>query len=160
MYRRVMTSPIGPIEVVTSDGAVVAVHLGDHEDSDDGAEAEPGACSVLDRAITQLDEYFAGQRREFDLPLAMEGTEFQRSAWQVLTTIAYGETITYGEQATRLGNPQASRAVGTANGANPIPIIVPCHRVVGSDGHLTGYASGVEIKAWLIDHERSVVAAS
>ncbi len=160
MCWRTLTSPIGPIEVVVSDGAVVAVHLGGHERSGDRAEAELGGCAVLDRAITQLEEYFAGQRREFDLPLAMEGTEFQRSAWQVLTTIPYGETITYGEQATRLGNPQASRAVGAANGANPIPIIVPCHRVVGSDGHLTGYAGGVDIKAWLIDHERSVVAAS
>jgi len=100
--------------------------------------------------IAQLAEYFAGKRRRFDLPLAPRGTEFQRRVWWALTEIPYGKTISYGELARRIGKPSASRAVGLANGANPLPIIVPCHRVIGADGSLTGFGGGLAIKRKLL----------
>lgn len=115
---------------------------------DEGEEA-----SILDATIRQLREYFAGRRRQFDLPLAPTGTEFQLRVWQELRRIPYGETISYGELARRVGNPRASRAVGLANGANPIAIIVPCHRVVGADGRLTGFGGGLRRKATLLELE-------
>jgi methylated-DNA-[protein]-cysteine S-methyltransferase len=102
----------------------------------------------------QLAEYFAGERREFDVPLKLAGTPFQQSVWQELVRIPFGETISYGELARRVGKPEASRAVGNANGRNPISILVPCHRVIGSDGKLTGYAGGVDRKKWLLAWER------
>lgn len=108
----------------------------------------------LDAAERQLAEYFAGERQVFDLVLEPMGTPFQLAAWQVLRTIRYGTTISYAEQARALGKPSAVRAVGGANGRNPLAIVVPCHRVVGADGRLTGYAGGVDRKAWLLDHER------
>lgn len=128
----------------------------------EGAEAEEPALTdrILDAVRTQLDEYFAGDRTEFDLPLDPIGTPFQLSAWQVLRTIPYGSTMSYGEQARTLGDPNKARAVGAANGRNPISIIVPCHRVVGSNGSLTGFAGGIGAKAWLLDHERRVLATS
>ncbi|HWF99888.1 MAG TPA: methylated-DNA--[protein]-cysteine S-methyltransferase [Steroidobacteraceae bacterium] len=101
-------------------------------------------------AIAQLGEYFAGRRHTFDLPLAPRGTQFQRRVWRALTGIAYGKTISYGELARRIGQPSASRAVGLANGANPLPIIVPCHRVIGADGSLTGFGGGLPIKRKLL----------
>jgi methylated-DNA-[protein]-cysteine S-methyltransferase len=109
------------------------------------ADAAPFAA-----AIAQLEEYFAGRRRRFDLPLAPRGTEFQRRVWRALTEIPYGQTLSYGELARRIGKPSASRAVGLANGANPLPIIVPCHRVIGSDGTLTGFGGGLPIKRKLL----------
>ncbi|MFM8389772.1 MAG: methylated-DNA--[protein]-cysteine S-methyltransferase [Actinomycetota bacterium] len=105
-------------------------------------------------ATRQLGEYFAGRRREFDLVLEPRGTAFQLAAWNVLRTIPYATTITYGEQAKAMGKPQAVRAVGGANGRNPLAIIVPCHRVIGAGGKLTGYASGLDRKSWLLDHEQ------
>ena len=104
----------------------------------------------------QLDEYFAGERLEFDVPLHLEGTTFQQRVWQELTKIPFGQTISYGELARRVGKPSASRAVGAANGRNPVSILVPCHRVVGSAGSLTGYGGGIERKQWLLDWERRV----
>ena len=103
--------------------------------------------------MAQLSEYFAGERRTFDLVLTPHGTPFQLAAWQVLRTIPYGETMTYGEQAVAMGRPRAVRAVGGANGRNPLAIVVPCHRVIGAGGQLTGYASGLERKRWLLDFE-------
>ncbi len=103
-------------------------------------------------------EYFEGKRVDFELPLDPDGTEFQKQAWDALVKIPFGETISYGEQAVMLGDKNKSRAVGAANGKNPIPIVVPCHRVVGSNGHLTGFAGGLNVKAWLLDHEFSVRA--
>jgi methylated-DNA-[protein]-cysteine S-methyltransferase len=111
---------------------------------------------VLADAARQLDEYFAGERTAFDLPLAPCGTTFQLAAWEVLRSIPYGHSISYGEQAARLGDRRKARAVGAANGKNPIPVIVPCHRVRGANGHLTGFAGGLELKAWLLDHEQRV----
>lgn len=105
-------------------------------------------------ATRQLREYFAGERREFDLPLRLEGTSFQRDVWNALLAIPYGQTRSYGELASRIGNPNASRAVGLANGSNPIAIVVPCHRVIGSNGALVGFGGGVELKAQLLSLER------
>ncbi|MDR3493697.1 MAG: methylated-DNA--[protein]-cysteine S-methyltransferase [Ancalomicrobiaceae bacterium] len=111
--------------------------------------------SAFGAARAQLRAYFAGQRRSFELALAPHGTGFQLAVWRELATIPFGGTISYGELARRIGRANASRAVGAANGANPIPIIVPCHRVVGSDGSLTGFGGGIEMKQWLLDLERT-----
>lgn len=119
---------------------------------DELAEAG-GDDRVASAAAEQLREYFAGTRRTFDLPLDLAGTEFQRRAWLALAGIPYGETRSYGEQARLLGAPRAARAVGAANGRNPLPIVLPCHRLVGSTGALTGFGGGLEVKAWLLAHE-------
>ena len=104
-------------------------------------------------AATQLDEYFAGTRRAFDLPLDLRGTLFQNRTWSALAELPYGTTVSYGEQARRLGVPRAARAVGAANGSNPLPIVLPCHRVIGANGALTGYGGGLDVKRWLLAHE-------
>lgn len=114
---------------------------------------EDATAGPLPQAIQQLEEYFAGSRRAFDLPLRVHGTEFQQRVWRALTEIPYGTTWSYGELARRIGNPNASRAVGLANGRNPISILVPCHRVIGADGSLTGYGGGLPRKQWLLAHE-------
>jgi methylated-DNA-[protein]-cysteine S-methyltransferase len=111
------------------------------------------AAAPLPEAARQLCEYFAGERREFDLPLRMHGTDFQKRVWRELTKIPFGETWSYGQLARRLDNPSACRAVGLANGRNPIAIIVPCHRVIGADGSLTGFGGGLPRKQWLLAHE-------
>jgi len=116
-----------------------------------------GTKEVLDRVEAQLKEYFEGTRTSFDLPLEPTGTDFQLRVWNLLRGIPYGVTTSYGELARRLGDPQKSRAVGAANGANPIPIIVPCHRVVGSKGELTGFGGGLERKRWLLEHEGALM---
>ena len=108
---------------------------------------------TLPAATRQLKEYFAGARREFDLPLKMAGSEFQQRVWRELTKIPFGKTWSYGQIAKRIGNPNGSRAVGLANGRNPIAIIVPCHRVIGADGSLTGFGGGIDRKQWLLSHE-------
>jgi methylated-DNA-[protein]-cysteine S-methyltransferase len=118
------------------------------------ADAKKGSNSVIESTTQQLDEYFAGTRHEFDVPLDVVGTEFQYSVWQVLQSIPYGETMSYGEQATVLGDPNKARAVGTANGRNPISIVVPCHRVIGANGSLTGFAGGMKAKKFLLDLEK------
>lgn len=110
--------------------------------------------AALTDVTTQLREYFEGRRRAFDLRLDPEGTAFQRSVWTALESIPYGETVSYLDIANRLGKPAAVRAVGAANGANPIPIVIPCHRVIGADGSLTGYGGGIDVKKWLLNHER------
>ena len=110
---------------------------------------------AFDDVRTQLEEYFAGTRREFELPLHAACTEFQRRAWTALLDIPYGETSSYGKQAASIGSPDAARAIGLANGQNPISIIVPCHRVVGANGSLTGYGGGLDAKRWLLSHEAS-----
>lgn len=154
LVYRAVPSPIGLLHVTADDDAVVAVWFDGQPPT--GAEVQ-GAHPVLDAAAAQLDEYFAGVRTEFDLPLAPAGTPFQLTAWDALRTIPYGSTISYGEQAGRLGDPHKARAVGAANGRNPIPIVVPCHRVVGSNGTLTGFGGGLPVKAWLLEHEQSVL---
>ncbi len=155
MYWHEMESPVGPL-LLAGDGkrlALVYFQAGPHARR---PQAEWVADAKPFRAVMgQLGEYFAGRRREFDLALAPRGTAFQRSVWQALTRIPYGETVSYGELARRIGSPQASRAVGLANGANPLPIIVPCHRVIGADGSLTGFGGGLEIKRKLLALERT-----
>src|SRR5437899_10516473 len=116
----------------------------------------PGTHPIAAEAARQLRAYFAGELREFDLPLDMHGTDFQLRVWRELARIPYGETRSYSQIAAAIGAPQAVRAVGAANGANPIPIIVPCHRVIGSNGALTGFGGGISVKRWLLDHEARV----
>lgn len=115
-----------------------------------GAEFEPGMSPVIELAVKQLDEYFAGTRREFDVPLLFTGTDFQKSVWTELLNIPYGTTISYGEMSARIGRPKSVRAVANANGANPISVFAPCHRVIGSDGSLTGYGGGLAAKQYLL----------
>jgi len=146
-------SPIGPLTLTACDGVLTGVHMHNQRH----APTPPATCNRDDtpfaRAVEQLRAYFAGELTEFDLPLQMNGTEFQRRVWAGLREIPYGETLSYGELAARVGSPGASRAVGLANGRNPIAIIVPCHRVIGADGSLTGYGGGLDRKVWLLEHE-------
>jgi methylated-DNA-[protein]-cysteine S-methyltransferase len=147
-------SPIGRL-LLTSDGAALTglyMEPSRKAQSTDGW-AQDGTVAPLAAAVRQLSEYFAGSRREFDVPLRMQGTPFQQRVWRELTKIPHGETWSYGQLAKRIGNPSASRAVGLANGRNPIAVIVPCHRVIGADGTLTGYGGGLERKRWLLAHE-------
>ncbi len=124
----------------------------------DTAGAQDADAAVLAEAARQLAEYFDGQRQDFDLPLALDGTAFQRRVWDALLGIGYGETVSYGQLADQIGRPTAARAVGLANGRNPVSIIVPCHRVVGSDGSLTGYGGGLDNKQRLLELERRISA--
>lgn len=165
-YRTTMPSPIGELTLLATDDGLVAIDW--HDDAGhhtgvaehvDVRDVRVDEHPVLRRAADQLDEYFDGARTSFDVPLAAVGTDFQRQAWDALVTIPFGETVSYGEQAAILGDRNKARAVGAANGKNPIPIIVPCHRVVGSNGHLTGFAGGLDTKAWLLDHELKVRSA-
>lgn len=153
MKRTIVDSPVGPLTLV-SDGAAIVGCSFSNSSSAEAREAEPGEDVVLRRATKQLAEYFSGERSSFDLPLAPRGTEFQQRVWKQLSAIPFGETRTYGEIARKLGNPNAMRAVGAANGANPIAIIVPCHRVIGADGSLTGFGGGMERKKYLLGLEQ------
>ncbi|TIC88101.1 methylated-DNA--[protein]-cysteine S-methyltransferase [Nocardioides sp. GY 10113] len=155
----VTESPVGPLRVVEHDGAITAIEFspfrtGDGRPRGERADDHP----VLAAAVRQLGEYFAGERRDFDLPLAPMGSPWQRAVWDQLLKVGYGDTASYGEIAARLGKSNAaSRAVGTANGANPIPIVIPCHRVIGANGTLTGYAGGVERKQILLGLEQDAL---
>lgn len=144
MYSDFMPSPFGGLEVIAIERGIACIRFVDDK-------PEVTAPSDLTRlAMTQLSEYFAGVRRHFDLPLVPTGTPFQQRVWQALVTIPYGETCSYGYIAQRIGNPKGVRAVGLANGKNPIAIVVPCHRVIGANGKLTGYAGGLDRKAGLL----------
>jgi methylated-DNA-[protein]-cysteine S-methyltransferase len=151
-----MPSPVGRLRLIASDSALVGIWFGQGRDAarHRGGLAEKPS-PVLELARTQLQEYFAAQRRDFDLPLDPRGTEFQLRVWQRLLKIPYGETTTYGALASELGDARASRAVGLANGSNPIPIVIPCHRVIGADGSLTGFGGGLAIKQQLLELERA-----
>ena len=159
LYETAMDSPVGRLTIVAGDDGVRAVlwpndnpkrvPLGDVIEQPDHP--------VIKATVIELEEYFAGERQVFQVPLDPVGTEFQQSAWRALRSIPYGKTVSYGEQAERMGDKRKARAVGAANGRNPISIVVPCHRVVGAGGALTGFAGGIESKAWLLDHERSVL---
>lgn len=147
------SSPIGELLLAVRDERVL--HIGFAEERHPHVrqgEWRRDAARVV-AARTQLEEYFAGKRQRFDLELLPIGTEFQRQVWAELARIPYGETISYGELAHRIGNAKAMRAVGLANGRNPIPIVVPCHRVIGANGSLTGFGGGIERKRWLLEHE-------
>ncbi len=158
-----LRSPVGLLTVVVSEVGVRAVwweddpRLGGSSSAGESAPDEHQR-QLLDVAMRQLGEYFAGTRSEFDLPLDPQGTPFQQEVWQVLRGIPFGTTISYGQQAAALGDPNKARAVGAANGRNPISIIVPCHRVVATSGALTGFAGGLSTKAWLLEHERRVAS--
>jgi methylated-DNA-[protein]-cysteine S-methyltransferase len=152
-YHTVIDSPVGELTLVREGSALTAVYFAKHA----GRPAEIGAAAAsgFEAAIEQLGEYFAGQRTVFDLELSPHGDEFQQRVWMQLRTIPYGQTRSYGEVATALGDPNLSRAVGSANGRNPLSIIVPCHRVIGADGSLTGYGGGLARKAFLLELEES-----
>jgi len=151
-----LSSPVGRLRLIASDSALVGIWFEQGRDAARHRGSLPEKRSpVLERALTQLQEYFAGQRRDFDLPLDPRGTEFQLRVWQRLLKIPYGETTTYGALASELGDARASRAVGLANGSNPIPIVIPCHRVIGADGSLTGFGGGLAIKQQLLELERA-----
>ena len=153
-------SPIGPLTIGATDlGVRFVMWYDDQRRVPEATGAGKQAMEIIEATRRQLDEYFRGERTEFDLPLDPFGTPFQHAAWAALRTIAFGSTISYGEQARRLGDARKARAVGAANGRNPIGIIVPCHRVVGANGSLTGFAGGLSSKAWLLDHERRVAAS-
>lgn len=149
-------SPVGELLLVASDSGLRAVLW-----PDDTAErarvklgdSKPGNNEVLAQATRELDEYFAGKRQDFDVALDPIGTDFQKAVWTSLRKIRYGTTQSYGDQAEVIGRPTAVRAVASANGKNPISIVVPCHRVIGSNGKLTGFAGGLDAKRWLLDHE-------
>ena len=147
-------SPIGPLLLVADDAGLRRIEFKTSKRSHGPDPAWRDDARPLKETIQQLRSYFAGKLETFDLPLAPEGTSFQQEVWRHLCDIRYGETISYGELARRIGNPNASRAVGLANGSNPIPIIIPCHRVIGSNGKLTGYGGGLPIKEKLLALER------
>lgn len=148
MVERLMNSPVGQLTLRAEPGALAAVLFGDQR------QGLPEDGPVLDQAERELAEYFSGKRRIFTVPVRLSGTEFQKKVWEALREIPYGETTTYGRIAARIGRPGACRAVGMANHRNAIPIIIPCHRVIGADGGLTGYAGGLNVKSYLLDWER------
>ena len=151
MLSRAVVTPIGTLGLTGSDAGLSRVLW--------SAKGAPrGSCAVLDEAASQLEAYFAGELVEFDLPLDLGGTEFQRNCWLALATIPYGQTVSYGEQARRLGlGPDAARAVGAANGQNPLPLVLPCHRVIGANGSLTGFGGGLHLKRFLLEHEGALL---
>jgi len=151
-------TPIGTLTLVASDDGVSRVLFDGQTPGQVGLASDLPVIDddpVLLAAEAQIHEYFAGDRKDFDLPLDLHGTEFQVEAWRALASVPYGETTSYGEQAERIGRPGAFRAVGAANGKNPVPIILPCHRIVGANGSLTGFAGGLELKQWLLSMEQN-----
>ncbi len=154
IYYRHVDSPVGPLLLAASDAGLHAIefHASQHPvRRSDGWH--PGDHPLLRAAEKQLREYFAGTRHTFDLPLAPAGTDFQQRVWQTLATIPYGQTISYAELAARINRAGASRAVGAANGRNPLPIVLPCHRVIGANGSLTGFGGGLPVKRFLLELE-------
>ena len=152
LFRKILPSPVGALQLVAGDSGLVAILW----EGEDGARCRIGQCvdrpdhSVLTETARQLDLYFAGMLTAFDLPIDLRGTNFQVSVWQILLAIPYGETRSYGDIARQIGRPTAFRAVGAANGRNPLSIVAACHRVLGSDGRLTGFAGGLAAKRYLL----------
>ena len=147
-------SPIGPLTLLGRGGSLVGIRFPDGEEA---ARPPRGAVenrSALEPAIRQLEEYFRGERRAFELPIAPQGSSFQKRVWEELLRIPFGETRSYGQIAEAIGLPDTARAVGAANGQNPIPIVIPCHRVIGASGALVGFGGGLDTKRWLLHHER------
>lgn len=153
-----MESPVGELLIAADEEAVRMIGFREGPRPGEVVEGWRRGGALVKEARRQLDEYFEGRRRGFDLSLAPSGTPFQLRAWKALQDIPYGATRSYGEQARAMGQPRAVRAVGAANGRNPIAIVVPCHRVIGGDGRLTGYGGGLEVKQYLIDLEQRVAA--
>jgi methylated-DNA-[protein]-cysteine S-methyltransferase len=142
------STPIGIVRITEEDNFISSVHF-----MDDEIDLVPPGTPLLQLAVQQMEEYFAGSRHVFDFPIKQQGSGFQQEVWQCLLTINYGKTISYAQQSKLMNNPLAIRAIAAANGKNHLAIVVPCHRVIGSDGSLTGYASGVWRKKWLLEHE-------
>jgi methylated-DNA-[protein]-cysteine S-methyltransferase len=159
MKTSLIQSPLGTLRMSAEEHALVGLYFPEHKPAPKFVEGEasgrPAEREIIEAASRQLEEYFAGARTSFDVPLDLQGTEFQRAVWKALLAIPYGETRSYRELAEDVGRATAVRAVGTANGRNPVSILVPCHRVIGSDGSETGYAGGVEKKKWLLSLERT-----
>ncbi|MCH8536716.1 MAG: methylated-DNA--[protein]-cysteine S-methyltransferase [Alkalimonas sp.] len=159
MHECLITSPLGPIQVIAKQEQIIAVRFVTADELTKGQhpahprEHKAPGTAVLKQACEQLDRYFAGELSHFELALAPEGTQFQQQVWQQLQSIPYGQTCSYQTVANRINNPKAVRAVGLANSRNPIAIMIPCHRVIGANGHLTGYAGGLGKKTWLLSHE-------
>ena len=161
-FLHALPSPIATLRLLATDDALVGVYLEGHGDQvPPVADGPPGdaAQAIFDAAARWLDSYFAGQDRTPDVPLAAHGTAFQEAVWAELARIPWATTITYAALAARIGRPGASRAVGAANARNPLSLLVPCHRVVGAGGALTGYAGGLDAKRWLVEHEAHFAAS-
>lgn len=158
--RRTYEAPFGVLTVVGSDRGIRFVMFNNDAHPKPLEQLQISDTEIHDTvnvAISQLEEYFDGSRRSFDLPLDLRGTEFQVEAWNALADIPYGQTASYGQQAASIGRPKAVRAIGGANGRNPVAIVLPCHRIVGADGSLTGFGGGIEVKKWLLDHEQAML---
>jgi methylated-DNA-[protein]-cysteine S-methyltransferase len=153
----VVSSPVGKLRLIASDKGLVAIDVRNVKTGSDEVK-NVAAQKILSATKKQLEQYFAGKRTAFDIPLDLEGTDFQQLAWRALCRIPFGKTISYGDQAKNIKKPKAFRAVGSANGKNPIPIIVPCHRVVAGDGSLGGYSLGLKMKKQLLALEGVSVA--
>ncbi len=156
-----MPSPVGPLLLAASDAGLHLIEFRNpRHPMAQCADWEARECDVIGLAVSQLGEYFDGTRHDFDLPLAPRGTPFQLGVWRTLASIPYGETISYAQLAQRIGKPSAMRAVGAANGRNPLPLVLPCHRVIGSDGSLTGFGGGLPTKEFLLRMEGALPAAA
>lgn len=149
LYTKQINSPIGKLTLVASEDGIREIRFPSERTSATGPDKHP----YLAQCEKELNEYFAGKRKSFDVPLDIQGTDFQKAAWRALLAIPFGETRSYKEQATAIKKPAAVRAIGAANGANPIPIIVPCHRVIAANGHLHGYGGGLKTKQFLLELE-------
>lgn len=149
----IIDSPLGDLTLVAYDGVLAGVYFPGHTRRPNATTFGPRVTRGFEAAVEQLGEYFQGERFHFDLPLAPRGDAFQQRVWNLLRRIPYGETRSYGQLATELGDPSLARAVGSANGRNPLSVVVPCHRVIGADGRLVGYAGGLERKQFLLDLE-------
>ncbi len=150
-----VASPLGALALVARDGVLTSVSLPGQRHAPEPPRGARRDDEWFAPVVAQLEAYFDGSRQSFELPIAPEGTEFQRRVWAGLCEIPYGETASYRDLAIAVGSPSACRAVGLANGRNPLAIVVPCHRVIGADGSLTGYGGGLEAKRWLLEHERA-----
>lgn len=146
-------SSIGWLGISATDGFLNAIQFLDEDPKSEFSDSNP----IIEQTIAELSEYFDGNRNEFSIPLKPEGSEFQQTVWEQLQEIPYGQTTTYGKLAKKLGDPNKVRAVGKANGQNPIPIIIPCHRVIGADNSLVGYAGGISRKQYLLKHEGAIL---
>ncbi len=159
MLKHIHSSPLGPLTLYADEAGLAGVFFKQFKPGVPPKEAEDGANKIIDAAKKQLDQYFAGRRKAFELPFSLRGTPFQRRVWDLLVQIPLGETSTYGALAKQMKNPNAMRAVGAAVGRNPIGIIIPCHRVLGADGSLTGFAGGIAAKQALLTLELGAAPA-
>ena len=154
-YKTIYHSTIGPLEIVATETSITVINFLDTE-SEVVDAGQTGLPPIMTDCIAQLEAYFRGERRDFSLPLEPKGTPFQQAVWRQLLAIPYGHTVSYLDIARQIGNEKAILAVGAANGQNPIVIVIPCHRVIGSNGQLTGYGGGLWRKAWLLQHEKQL----